>query len=106
MTGARRAASALIDFSPAECTAGKARKKGSRKRRGWRLFFLSCGGLHLRQCRGDLLQVRDDGNVVVLEPSDFAGLVHDGNRSASDSLVCEIHSILLAHRSARMKIRQ
>src|SRR6266699_45856 len=44
--------------------------------------------------------------VVILEPSDFSRFSHDGNGSAGDSFVGQVHSVLFAHGAAGMKIRE
>src|SRR5207253_9337601 len=64
---------------------------------------LGGGGLHLRQGRGDVLQIRHEGNVVILEPSHVSSFVDDGDGASGDSLIRQIHAVLFAHGAARMK---
>src|ERR1700740_1424591 len=104
MMGARRAVSALMEFSSATCTAGDPRKKnpkscGGRGRRG-----LCRRSLDLRQRRSDFLQVRHDGNVVIFEPSHFARFIDDGDGSAGNSLIGQVDAIFFANGAARMKV--
>ena len=55
---------------------------------------LGGGGLHLRQGRGDFLQIRHDGNVVILEPSHVSSFVDDGDgASGSDTATINITAV-------------
>src|SRR5207253_9337600 len=58
---------------------------------------LGGGGLHLRQGRGDFLQIRHDGNVIILEPSHVSSFVDDGDGASGDSLIRQIHAVLFFH---------
>src|SRR5579859_6126913 len=102
MMGARRA-SALMEFSSAESSA-REREKSQSSVPGSGRTGLSRRCFDLRQRPGDLRQIRDYGNVVILEPRHFARFVDDGDRAAGDSFVSQEHAILFAHGAARMKV--
>src|SRR6266581_1234634 len=71
-----------------------------------RRFLLRACRFHLRQRRRNFLEIRHHRNVIVLEPRYLSRLVDDGDRAAGDAFISQVHAVLLAHRSARMKIRQ
>src|SRR5215831_12678326 len=67
-------------------------------------FKLQISGLGQRACH--FLDVRHDRNVVVFGPRYFSLLINDENGASRDAPVGHIHPVLLAHRTAWMKIRE
>src|ERR1017187_3122787 len=52
------------------------------------------------------VNVRHNGNIIILEPRDFSGLIHDRDCPARDSFIRQIHSKFVSHCAARIKISQ
>src|SRR5882762_3514686 len=64
------------------------------------------GCLHLPQRGRNFIQIWHHWNVIVLEPRDSSGFIHDSDRPARNAFVRQVHAKSLARRSPRMKIRQ
>jgi hypothetical protein len=52
------------------------------------------------------LQVRNHRNIVILEPCDISRAIDDRDGASCDAFIGEIDSEFVAHRSARLKIRE
>src|SRR5215472_15887648 len=96
----------LAPKSPTFRLHWKTRKSSVRSgfRSGPLTFKLQISGLRQRACH--FLDVRHDRNVVVFGPRYFSLLINDENGASRDAPVGHIHPVLLAHRTAWMKIRE
>jgi len=78
------------------------RQPGTRERRG----APRSGSLQLGEGVRDFLDIRHNRNVVVLEPSELAAAVDNGNGAPGDSLVGKIDSEFVANGAAWLEIRK
>lgn len=62
--------------------------------------------VHLAQSGGNLLDIRYHRDIIIFCPRYFALLVHDENRASRNAFLRQVHAILLAHCSFRVKIGQ